>query len=72
MSSNPNSWIKCDFLAQQLKRQSLTPAEQQQKREELRMLRLQLSSLLGAFGEEALEKAQEITGQVQELEDKLR
>ena len=70
--SHPNSWLKCDFLAQQLKRQSLSPAEQQQKREQLQMLRLQLSSLLGTFGEEALEKAKEITAQVQELENELR
>lgn len=69
---HPNSWLKCDSLARQLKRQSLSPAEQQQKREQLQMLRLQLSSLLGAFGEEALEKAKEITAQVQELEDELR
>ena len=70
--SNPNNWSRCLSIAQQLKRQSLTPAEQQQKREELRMLRLQLSSLLGAFGEEALEKAGEITDRVQKLEDELR
>ena len=70
--SHPNSWGRCDWLAQQLKKQALSPAEQQQKREQLQMLRLQLSSLLGAFGEEALEKAKEITAQVQELEDELR
>ena len=70
--SHPNSWGRCDWLAQQLKKQALSPAEQQQKREQLRMLRLQLSSLVGAFGEEALEKVKEITDQVQELEDELR
>ena len=69
--NNRNSWELCGLIAQQLKRQSLTPQEEQQKRQRLKLLRAQLSSLRGAFGDEALRKAEAITDEVRDLEAEL-
>jgi len=70
--NNRNSWELCGLIAQQLKRQSLTPQEEQQKRERLKLLRAQLSSLQGAYGADALQKAGEITDEVRDLEAELK
>jgi hypothetical protein len=69
--NNRNSWELCGLIAQQLKRQLLTPQEERQKRERLELLRAQLSSLLGATGTDALRKAEEITDEVRDLEAEL-